>query len=165
MDQSRVVKIRAGDDTVLEFNEKSISRSALISGILGDYPEDSEIPLKTVNGKTLAKIKEYLDHYQNIEPDRVERPLKSLNFKECVNEWDFNYTNVDVDFLFDIIEAASHMDIKPLLELLAAKLGNKIQNISTEKIRNKFNIQGEFTEEEKTQIAEDKQTLAKILSK
>ena len=165
MDQGRVVKIRTSDDQVLEFDEKSISKSALISGILGDYPEDSEIPLKTVNGKTLTKIKEYLDHYQDNEPNPVERPLKDLDFKNCVNEWDYNYTNEDVDFLFDIIEAASHMDIKPLLELIAAKIGNKIQNITTEKIRNKFNIHGDFTDEEKQQITKDKQVLAESLSK
>ena len=163
MEQNRTIKIRAGDDEVIEFTEKSISKSNLISGIIGDYPGDSEIPLKKVNGKILKKIKEYLDHYQDTNPKSVERPLKSLNFKECVDEWDYNYTNEDVDFLLELIDAASHMDIKPLLELLAAKLGSKIQNITTEKIRNKFGIHEKFTEAELASIYKDKERLADAL--
>ena len=41
--------------------------------------------------KKLKKITVYLEHYEGTNPIDLKYPLPSNNFKECVNDWDFNY--------------------------------------------------------------------------
>ena len=123
----------------------------LVKGIIEDYPDDAEVPLNNVKSNILKKIKEYLDHYQDTDPKEIERPLASQNFQECVDPWDFEFINVDLDLIFEIILAANYMDIKPLLELASSK------GKTPEEIRKTFNIQKEFTPEEEQQIREENQ--------
>ena len=103
----------------------------------------------------MKKIKDYLEHYENEEPKNIERPLPSQNFKECVDEWDFKYIDVDLELTFELILGANYMDIKPLLELASAKVASIIKGKTTEDIRKTFGIQNDFTPEEEQQILEE----------
>ena len=47
------------------------------------------------------------------------------------------------------------MDIKPLLELVSAKVASIIKGKTTEEIRKTFNITNDFTPEEEQQIIEE----------
>ena len=96
-----------------------------------------------------------MEHYENTEPKEIERPLPSQNFKECVDEWDFNYIEVELDMIFEIILGANYMDIKPLLELASAKVASIIKGKTTDEIRKTFNITNDFTPEEEQQIIEE----------
>ena len=98
---------------------------------------------------------EYLEHYKDTEPKEIERPLPSQNFKECVDEFDFNFTEIDLDMIFEIILASNYLDIKPLLELASAKVASILKGKTTEEIRRTFSITNEFTPEEEQQIIEE----------
>ena len=155
MDDDLLIKIKASDGKVVEITKKAIFKSGLLKGIMEDYPDNTEFPLNQVNGAILEKIKEYLIHYQDIEPEKIEIPLKSINFKESVSEWDYNYLGDNIDLIFQILNASNYMDIKPLFELVSAKLGSKIKGITSEKVKNDFEIP-EPNEEEQEQIIKDK---------
>ena len=87
MDVDKTIKVKSNDDkVVVELSTKAASKSGLLKGIIEDYPEDSEFPLTSVDGKTLEKVKEYLTHYQDEDPKNIEKPLKSNKFEECANE-------------------------------------------------------------------------------
>ena len=129
-------------------------RSELIKMMIEINPDSNEIPLDIKND-ILKKIKEYLEHYENEEPLEIERPLPSSNFKECVNEWDYNFIDLDTDMIFDLMLASNKMDIKSLLELSSAKIAADIKGKNTEEIRKQFNISNDFTPEEEQQILEE----------
>ena len=57
-----------------------------------------------------------------------------------------------------MISARIYLDIKPLLNLLSAKIGHKIKGINTGTIRTVFGIK-DLNEEEKKQFDEDKKIL------
>ena len=132
-------------------------RSGLLKGIMQDYPEDSEIPLNDVDGSTLEKVKEYLVHYQESEPAKIKRPLKK-EFKDSVEEWDCKYIGDDANLILALIKAANFMDIKPLLELSAAKVATIVRGTTTESIRKTFEIT-ELNKTEKEQLEKDKNYL------
>ena len=155
MDADKKITLTSSDGEKVEISSKAVQRSVLVKGIIEDYPDDAEVPLNNVKSNILQKIKEYLDHYQDSDPKEIERPLQSQNFKECVDEWDFNYIEVDLDFIFELILGANYMDIKPLLELASAKVASIIKGKSTEEIRKTFNITNDFTPEEEQQIIEE----------
>ena len=141
----------------MQISVKAAQRSQMIKRIIDDFPNETEIPLENVRSNILKKIKEYLDHYQDTDPKEIERPLASQNFQECVDPWDFEFINVDLDLIFEIMLASNYMDIKPLLELATSKVASIIKGKTPEEIRKTFNIQNDFTPEEEQQIREENQ--------
>ena len=102
-----------------------------------------------VKGDVLKKVVEYLSHWSSNEPKEIPRPLPSNNLKEAADEWDAEFIDsVDLDTVFDIINTANYMDIKPLLDLSCAKVASIMKGKSSEEIRQIFNIECDLTEEE-----------------
>ena len=162
MDVDKTIKVKSNDNVVVELSSKAATKSGLLKGIIEDYPEDSEFPLTSVDGKTLEKVKEYLIHYQDEEPQIIPKPLKSNKFEECANEWDRTFIGDNNDSVLALILAANFMDIKPLLELASAKVACSIRGTTTESIRKDFGIT-ELNEQEKAQIEKDKEYLEQNL--
>jgi S-phase kinase-associated protein 1 len=161
MDSGKTIKVKSSDGKVIELSTKAASRSKLLSGIIEDFPEDSEFPLNKINGATLEKVKEYLSHYQDSEPRQIEKPLQK-DFKDCVDEWDYKFIGDDNSQILALIFAANFMDIKPLLELAAAKVATLIRGTTTESIRKDFEIK-DISEEEDKQMQKDKSYLEQNL--
>jgi len=152
-----MITLVSSDGEKMQISAKAAQRSQLVKGIIEDYPDDAEVPLNNVKSNILKKIKDYLEHYQESEPKEIERPLASQNYQECVEAWDYEYINVELDLIFEIILAANYMDIKPLLELASSKIASIIKGKTPEEIRKTFNIQNDFTPEEEQQIRDENQ--------
>ena len=146
-EQSKTLLLISTDGIKESISQKAAIRSNYIKMVLDINPDSIEIPLK-INGSMLKKIKEYLEHYENIEPFEIEKPLPTNNLKECVNEWDYNYINIDLEEVFELINASNYMDIESLLDLTTAKISSMSKGKSQQEIRNMFNIQCDLTEEE-----------------
>ena len=127
-----------------------------------DFPDELSFPMKTIKGNILEKIKNYLMHYKDEEPKEIEIPLKSNNFSECVNNWDFNFLGSDIDTIFDLLEAANYLDIKPLHELVSAFLGANIRGMNSNSIIKDFEID-ELNEKEIDEMMNDKKYLEENL--
>jgi len=120
-----------------------------------DEEEAQEIPLPNVKTNILAKVIEFAQHYKNEPMTEIEKPLKSANMAEVVQEWYANFVNVEQEVLFELILAANYMDIKPLLDLTCATVASMIKGKTPEEIRKTFNIVNDFTPEEEAQVREE----------
>ncbi len=157
MDNSKIITLVSSEGGKFTISEKAAKRSQLIKGIIDDYPDDPEVPLHNVKSTILEKIIAYLENYKDSEPRDIERPLSSNKFNECVEAWDYQFIDLELDMIFEIILAANYMDIKPLMELASSKVASIIKSKSPEDIRKTFNIQNDFTPEEENQIREENQ--------
>ena len=154
-DDTKVILI-SSDSKKFETSAKAAMRSNLVKLSIDNCREDIiEFTVNNVKGNILEKIVEYREHYKNEEPKEIERPLPSANFKECVGEWDFNYIDVDLGFVNELLLASNYMDIKPLYELSSAKIASIIKGKTTEELRRTFGITNDFTPEEEQQIIEE----------
>uniref|UniRef100_A0A7S3HQT9 S-phase kinase-associated protein 1 n=1 Tax=Spumella elongata TaxID=89044 RepID=A0A7S3HQT9_9STRA len=117
--------------------------------------EAQEIPLPNVKSAILSKVIEFTKHYKEEPMNEIEKPLKSANMAEVVQEWYSNFIAVDQEILFELILAANYMDIKPLLDLTCATVASMIKGKSPEDIRKTFNIVNDFTPEEEAQVREE----------
>mmetsp|Transcript_5777 Transcript_5777/g.22573 ORF Transcript_5777/g.22573 Transcript_5777/m.22573 type:complete len:184 (-) Transcript_5777:291-842(-) len=120
-----------------------------------DDDEQQEIPLPNVKSDTLGNVIEYCKHYQEEPMDEIEKPLKSADMREVVQEWYATFMNRDQEALFDLILAANYMDIKSLLDLTCATVASMIKGKTPEEIRKCFNIVNDFTPEEEAQVREE----------
>ena len=114
-------------------------------------------PFRTAQVKShvLAKVIEFCRRYAEEPMSEIEKPLKSANMHEVVQEWYANYVDVDQELLFELILAANYMDIKPLLDLTCATVASMIKGKTPEEIRKTFNIVNDFTPEEEAQVREE----------
>ena len=153
-DKKKILILISQEGEKEEISEKAANRSKLIQIMREINPDCIEIPL-SLKINILKKIKEFLEHYENEDPIEIERPLPSNDFKLYVNEWDYNYTDVDIHTIMDLIVAANYMDIKELLELWSAKFASIMKRNSTEEIRKDYNITTDYTPEEEQFILEE----------
>ena len=120
-----------------------------------DDAEQQEIPLPNVKSQILGKVLEFCKHYTEEPMNEIEKPLKSANMAEVVQEWYATYVDVEQEILFELILAANFMDIKPLLDLTCATVASMIKGKTPEEIRKTFNIVNDFTPEEEAQVREE----------
>ena len=120
-----------------------------------DDDEQQEVPLLNVKSVTLGNVIEFCRHHQEEPMDDIEKPLKSSEMREVVQDWYANFVNVEQDVLFDLILAANYMDIKPLLDLTCATIASMIKGKTPEEIRRCFNILNDFSPEEEAQVREE----------
>ena len=154
-DDSKVILI-SSDSKTFELSAKAAKLSKLIKESIQSNTEDTvEFHVNNVKGEVLKKVVEYLEHYKDEEPKKIEKPLPSANFKECVCEWDFNYSDISLDIIFEIILAANYLDIPPLLGLASAKVASILKGKMSEEIREIFGINNNFIPEEEQQIIEE----------
>ena len=162
MEENEEIQISSCEGNIYKISKKAAMRSGIIKGMIEDFPDDISFPMKSIKGNILEKIKEYLMHYKDEEPQKIEIPLKSNNFSECINNWDFNFLGNDIDIIFDLLEAANYMDIKPLHELVSAYLGSNIRGINSNSILKDFEIE-KLSDIEKQEILSDKKYLEENL--
>merc|ERR1719399_102019 len=107
-----VLRLRGGAD-----EEKKPEEAA------ADEDDDRRVNLMSQEGDQfevevkVAKMSEFCRRYAEEPMSEIEKPLKSANMHEVVQEWYANYVDVDQELLFELILAANYMDIKPLLDL------------------------------------------------
>ena len=141
------------DGQKFEIETTTAENSGLIKTILQDEEGTEEIPT-TVKAKYLEKIVEYLNHIQTTPPSEIEKPLKG-EYREVVSEWEYTFIDVSYDDMFEIMQSANYMDIKPLLALTCAKAASLIKGKSPQEVREMFNIENDFSPEEEAALIEE----------
>lgn len=145
---SKNLTLLSSENIKVNIDSKSAERSNLLKGLIQDYTEDTDIPMPEIKADILKKCVEYLIHYKDLEPKEIPKPLPSPNLLDVTDEWDVNFIGIDLDSVFDIINAANYLDIKPLLDLACSKIASTMKGKSAEEIRTIFNLENDLTEDE-----------------
>jgi S-phase kinase-associated protein 1 len=141
---------------VIEVDLEVAQQSVILKNMIEDTGKDGEIPLPNLKMDILKKIIEFCEHYKDFKLAPLEKPLRTSNLEEIVDDWYANFINLDkMDELIDVVVASNFLDIDPLIELSCAKLASLIKGKSAEEIRKKFGIENDFTHEEEAQIREE----------
>lgn len=127
--------------------ERSIlmKMSKMLQSLIEDVGTEIDvIPVPNVSYDDLQQVLSYC-RYQCQNP----KPLKDQ--KTC---WEKQFVqNLGSAKIFDVMLAANYLDIPPLLNLLCAHVAKEIRNCSTTtEIRQKFQIENDFTPEEEEEI-------------
>jgi len=80
--------------------------------------DDLEVPLPDLKSEILQQVICYLEYYKDKEPR--------------VDAWDYQFIELNIGILDDLIKAANYMDIKPLMDLASAKESILIKGKSSE---------------------------------
>ena len=150
MESDNVRKIKSADGQVFDIEEKCLEMSKVLKGLANDFPNpEDELPTNEVDGKNLAKIIDYLKHYETEKPKEIPKPLPSGDLKPVISEWDYNFiTPLSLEECVELVNAANFLDIIELVNLTSARLASEMLNCTVEEARDKFGIKCDMTEEE-----------------
>ena len=152
--EPKTVKLISSDNVVKEVDLDILKKSKLLE----DFGEGEVIHLKEVDNKNLDLIIKYLVHYKNMEPKEIPKPFPDRTddefFRGILNDdWTFDFLkNISLEDTINLTNAANFMQIDGLINILAAKVAHEMCNCEIEEARNKFEIQGDLTEEELAEI-------------
>ena len=83
------------DGETVEVDVEIACKSILVKGIIDDSGVDDEIPLPQIKRSILDKIIEYCTYIHSNTPPEIEKPLRSAQLSDCVNQWYADFVNVD----------------------------------------------------------------------
>ena len=147
-----MVKLKSKDGEKFEVGDNCLNRSKVFIEFKDILNLEQEITIKGVDGQTLCKVIEYLEHHVNEEPKEIPKPLPGPDLKPILSEWDYNYiTPLPLDNVVNIVNAANYLDIRDLINLASARLASEMINCPVEEAREKFGIKNDMTEEEKAE--------------
>ena len=140
----------SSDNQKIEIDPESAQKSNLLKGLIADFNAQQEpIQLPDIKFDILKNVVDYLTYYKNKNPKDIPKPMPSANLSEVLDEWDVKFINgIELDNIFDLINAANYMDIPPLLDLACAKIASLMKGKTSQEIRTMFNIECDLTEEE-----------------
>ena len=149
MDSTNLVLV-SSDNQKIELDSESAQKSHLLKGLMTDFNSSQEpIPIPDIKADILNKVVEYLTYYKGKNPKDIPKPMPSANLSEIIDEWDVKFINgIELDSVFDLINAANYMDIPSLLDLSCAKIASLLKGKTAQEIRTMFNIECDLTEEE-----------------
>ena len=140
----------SSDNQKIEIDSESAQKSHLLKGLMTDFNSSQEpIPIPDIKADILNKVVEYLTYYKGKNPKDIPKPMPSANLSEIIDEWDVKFINgIELDSVFDLINAANYMDIPSLLDLSCAKIASLLKGKTAQEIRTMFNIECDLTDEE-----------------
>jgi len=157
VDEAGTVNLVSKEGDTFEVPLAVAKMSELVKTMIDEEADDDvqEIPLPNVKAVVLQKVIEFCTHHKDDAMHEIEKPLKSPNMADVVQQWYADFVNVEQVMLFELILAANYMDIKPLLDLTCATVASMIKGKTPEEIRQTFNITNDFSPEEEAQVREE----------
>eukprot|EP00823_Brevimastigomonas_motovehiculus_P006688 TRINITY_DN5573_c0_g1_i1.p1 TRINITY_DN5573_c0_g1~~TRINITY_DN5573_c0_g1_i1.p1 ORF type:complete len:188 (-),score=56.92 TRINITY_DN5573_c0_g1_i1:90-653(-) len=134
-----------------KISKKAAAQSTFVKTALDDK-DAKEIPLKHIEGKIVEKIVEYMNYHAKNLPRKLEKPLRTTNLRELVDDFDTKFLETTQEVMFKLLLAANYMDIKSLLFLMCAKVASMLKGKTPDQIRKTFNIRSDYTPEEEEQV-------------
>ena len=143
--ERQIIKIicKGGNKVSIKLN--AVKNSKFICNYNNDFP-NSELYLKDIKYSTIIRLKDYLEHYSNSTPKKIEMPLPNKDFKDCIDEWDYDFINCDTETILELMVAANFLDINSLLDLTSAKIASLIKGKNSEEIRRILNMENDIDE-------------------
>ena len=140
----------SSDNQKIEIDTESAKKSNLLKGLIVDFNSQQEpIQIPDIKSDILNKVVEYLTYYKDKIPKDIPKPMPSANLNEIIDDWDVKFINsMEIDNVFDLINAANYMDIPTLIDLACAKVASLLKGKTAQEIRTMFNIECDLTEEE-----------------
>ncbi|CEP62360.1 SCF ubiquitin ligase subunit SKP1 LALA0_S05e03906g [Lachancea lanzarotensis] len=115
-----------------------------------DSEDEIVMPVPNVRSSVLQKVIEWAEHHRDSNfPDENDDDARKT---APADPWDREFLKVDQEMLYEIMQAANYLNIKPLLDAGCKVVAEMIRGRTPEEIRRTFNIVNDFTPEEEAAI-------------
>jgi len=151
--------LHSKDGKTFKVSKRAAMMSQLVKTAVETDKDAKEVTLYHIESPIVEKVIQYMNYHVNHPPRKLEKPLKSGNLRELVDEFDAKFTDVDQETMFKLLLAANYMDVKSLLLLMCAKVASLMKGKTPDQIRKTFNIRSDYTPEEEEEVRREHKDL------
>ena len=145
------IRLQCSDSEVVEVDIEIANK--LLENLGFYFEDDKEIlPLANVNAAILRKMITWVTQHKNDPPKISKEDGNRVNHTDDIDPWDKEFLKVELQTLFELINAAHYLNIEGLVDVCCKSVANMIKGKTAEEIRKTFNIKNDFTPEEKEQV-------------
>jgi S-phase kinase-associated protein 1 len=83
------------------------------------------------------------------------QPLKTSRLADVVPEWYAQFINIEEENVYELMVAASVMQIEPLVQLAGAQIAVWMKDKTPEQLRQMFHLVNDFSSEEEAKLSRD----------
>lgn len=152
--EQHLISLESQDKVIFRVSAEIANQSQVLADLIGDLGDqhvENPIPLPNVSSKMLEKIIEFCKHYETIAVVTPDLDVFEQSYAN-VSEWDQQFISIPTLELFDLIQAANYLDIRPLMDLGCKKAADLLVGKKPEEIREMFDIENDLTPEEVQKI-------------
>lgn len=149
-----IVHLKSKDGQMFEVDAEVACMSGRVRHIiLKGGPEAKEPIIFPLKAGIVAKVVEYCKHHREHPPHEIRTPLESDNLQACgASRWDAAFIAVERETLFEILLAASCMEIPSLFMLASAKAATATSRKSSRKLRLEFHMENDLSSKEEAEL-------------
>lgn len=135
--------------------------SGMVQDTIGDDDDTSgtllEVHVPCVSADILDLVVQYCTYFLVQEKMKaIPQPITSGEMGDMVQTWYANFCDTHHSILFDMIRASDYMGIKPLLDLVSAKVATLLFRKPPDEIRKGLGlVDGDFTPAEEKMVREE----------
>ncbi len=71
-----------------------------------EITDEEEIELPNFHRQVVKKIFEFCDHFQDLTPPKIDKPIPSTDMFKVVDPWQAEFINLDTPLVFELIMAS-----------------------------------------------------------
>ncbi|XP_037452064.1 SKP1-like protein 1 [Triticum dicoccoides] len=159
--EKKMLMLKSSDGEEFDVEEVVAMESQTIRHMIEDDCADKVIPIHNINSEILSKVIEYCNKHVLAKPGNVatgspgavaSNTMPPAALAKDLKLGDAEFIKVNHATLFDLIQAASYLKIKGLLDLTCQTVADMIRGKTPEEIRNFFNIKKDYLPEEEEKI-------------
>ncbi|KAF7076899.1 hypothetical protein CFC21_081501 [Triticum aestivum] len=167
--EKKMIMLKSSDGMEFEVEEAVAMESQTIRHLIEDDCVDKGILIPNINSKILSKVIEYCNKHVPTMPGVVATRATGAAASDIVAPaalaedlkiWDAEFIKVNRATRFDLIQAASYLNIKGLLDLTSQITAETISGHTLEEIRGFLSIKNDYylpEEEEEETIRRENQ--------
>ena len=152
------MKLQSSDGETFDVDVEIAKRFVTIETMLqalGMEENDKEIVrLPNINSAILRKVIQWATYHVDDPPAPDDDDNKEKRTGD-ISSWDADFLKVDQETLFELILAATYLDIKGLLDVTCKTVANMIKGNTPEEIRKTFKIKNDLTKSEEEQVSKE----------
>lgn len=130
-----------GPDWSITLTERAWRRCEFMKGMMKLHQTPEIMNQAThMTPAVMAKVKEWLEHYESKDPLQIKAPLASHHLKDSVSEWDEKFIDMPPPDVLRLAFVANYLGIHALCELACAKMANQHETISFNELLAPFGV-------------------------
>ncbi|CAH8308324.1 unnamed protein product [Eruca vesicaria subsp. sativa] len=145
--------LKSSDNVSFEVEEAVVRQCKMLFPMVQDCA-GRVCPIKNVTGEILEKVVEYCKKHVVVVHGGDSSSSSNSSSGDDLKKWDAEFiSKMDLSTVHDLIKAVDYLDIKGLFDLTCQRFADEIRACKgPEEMREKFNIENDFTAEEEGEI-------------
>ncbi|KAF7082078.1 hypothetical protein CFC21_085959 [Triticum aestivum] len=156
----KMIMLKSPDGMEFEVEEAVAMESQTIRKMIEDDCADTAILIPNINSKILSRVIEYCNKHvptTGATGAAASDTVAPAALAEDLKIWDAEFIKVNRATRFDLIQAASYLNIKGLLDLTSQTTIDTISDNSLEEIRSFLSTKNDYLPEEEQTIRRENQ--------